>query len=143
MDCGTDLLCVPQRGGDWFDGGEWHRFHRLTWTPTEAYVSFRWNTLYYGVTTCNRLIFQFQSLKDVDTKAAVAELRALRALYYLWLVDVYGNVPIVDRFDVPADYKPATNTRLEVYNFIETELLAAMPDLSKETGLLFYGRINY
>jgi starch-binding outer membrane protein, SusD/RagB family len=143
QDCGTDLLCVPQRGGDWFDGGEWHRYHRLTWTPTEAYVSYRWNTLFYGVTTCNRLIFQFQGLKEIDTRAAVAELRALRALYYLWLVDIYGNVPIVDRFDVPADFKPVTNTRLEVYNFIETELTAAMPDLSKETGLLFYGRINY
>jgi hypothetical protein len=49
----------------------------------------------------------------------------------------------VDEFDVPADYKPPTNTRAEVYNFIETELTESMPFLSKETGLSYYGRVNY
>jgi len=141
FDCGTDITCVPQRGGDWFDGGEWHRWHRHTWTASEGYVQRWWNVLYYGVNTCNRLLLQFEPLEDVEP--AIAELRALRALYYYWLIDIFGNVPIQDRFDVPADYKPANNTRLEVYNFIETELLEVMDDLSKETGLLYYGRINY
>lgn len=143
LDCGTDLTVVPQRGGDWFDGGEWHRFHRHTWTSSEAYVLYWWNTIYYGINTCNRLILQFEPLDTATSKPAIAELRALRALYYYWLIDIYGNVPIQERFDVPADYKPSTNTRLEVYNFIESELLAVMPELSKETGVLYYGRINY
>ena len=143
IDAGTDLLCVPQRGGDWFDGGEWHRFHRLTWTPSEAYVERWWNVIYSGVNTCNLLILQFEALTDVDTKPAISELRALRALYYYWLVDLYGNVPIVDRFDVPADFKPSTSSRQDVFNFVESELLDVMGDLSKETGLQYYGRINY
>lgn len=143
MDCGTDLMAVPQRGGDWFDGGEWHRWHRHTWTATEGYVQRWWNIIYYGVTTCNRLILQFESLEGVDTEAAVSELRALRALYYWWLVDLYGNVPIVDRFDVPEDFKPSTSDRADVYQFIETELLEVMPILSKETGLGYFGRMNY
>ena len=142
IDCGTDLLCVPQRGGDWQDGGEWHRFHRLTWTPTESYVARWWNTIYYGVLTCNQLIFQFESLEDIDATSAIAELRALRALYYYWLIDLYGNVPIETKFDVPPDYRPSTNSREEVFNFIESELLEVMPDLSTETGLSFYGRVN-
>ncbi|MCK5343501.1 MAG: RagB/SusD family nutrient uptake outer membrane protein, partial [Candidatus Heimdallarchaeota archaeon] len=33
--------------------------------------------------------------------------------------------------------------RQEVYNFIESELLEVKNDLSKETGLSYYGRINY
>jgi len=143
MDCGTDMCVVPQRGGDWFDGGEWIRWHRLTFTSSEAYVARWWNILYYGINTTNRLIYQFENLKDVDTKPAIAELRALRALYYYWLVDLYGNVPIIDKFDVPADYKPANNTRQEVYDFIESELKSVMGDLSKQTGLPMYGRINY
>ena len=143
MDCGTDELVVPQRGGDWYDGGEWIRLHRLEYSPTENYFNHWWNNIYSGINTCNQLIDQFTSLTDVNTESAVAELRALRALYYYWLVDKFGNVPIVDKFDVPSDYKPATNTRQEVYDFIEKELLESMPDLSKETGLLFYGRVNY
>jgi len=143
IDAGTDLLVVPQRGGDWFDGGEWQRLHKLTWTSSESYVARWWNIIFSGVNTCNRLIFQFESLENLDVTPAVSELRALRALYYYWLLDLYGNVPIQTKFDVPADYKPATNSRKEVYAFVENELQEAMPYLSKETGLAMYGRINY
>ncbi len=143
MDAGTDLLCVPQRGGDWFDGGEWHRWHRLTLATTETYVERWWNILYYGVNTCNRLIFQFESIEDIDTRPAIAELRALRALYYWSPIDIYGNVPIMTDFDVPADFKPVTDDRIDVYEFIEEELLAVKNDLSKETGLAYFGRMNY
>ena len=45
MDAGTDLCVVPQRGGDWYDGGEWIRYHRHEWTPQEAYISRWWNIL--------------------------------------------------------------------------------------------------
>ncbi|MFK5855620.1 MAG: RagB/SusD family nutrient uptake outer membrane protein [Bacteroidota bacterium] len=142
-EAGTDLLVVPQRGGDWYDGGEWIRYHRHEWTPSETYVGRWWNVLYYGINTCNRLIFTFEALEGVDTAPAIAELRGLRALYYWWLIDIYGNVPIVDKFDVPVDYRPETSSRVVVYDFIEAELLEVMPNLSKETGLEFYGRINY
>ena len=143
MDAGTDILVVPQRGGDWYDGGEWHRWHRLTFTPDEGYVSRWWNTIFFGVNTCNRLIFQFESLEDIDATPAIAELRALRALYYYWLIDLYGNVPISTEFDVPADFKPETRSRKEVFDFIESELLDVMPFLVKETGLAYFGRMNY
>lgn len=142
-DAGTDLLVVPQRGGDWYDGGEWIRYHRHEWTPTDGSIGRWWNMLYYGVNTCNRLIFTFEALEDVDTAPAIAELRGLRALYYWWLVDLYGNVPISDKFDVPADFKPTTASRQEVYDFIESELLEVMPDLSRSTGLDYFGRVNY
>lgn len=143
IEAGTDLVCVPQRGGDWLDGGEWHRWHRHTWTPSEGYVARWWNILYFGVNTCNRLIFTFENLEDVETEGAISELRALRALYYYWLVDLYGNVPIITQFDVPVNYKPETNSRQEVYDFIESELLEVKDKLSKETGLNMYGRVNY
>jgi hypothetical protein len=143
IEAGTDFACVPQRGGDWADGGEWQRWHALTWTPEEAYISRWWNTIYYGISTCNRLIYQFELIEGIDSEPAINELRALRALYYYWLVDLYGNVPIQTEFDVPADYKPATNSRQEVYTFIETELIDVMPTLSKETGLPYFGRMTY
>jgi starch-binding outer membrane protein, SusD/RagB family len=142
-ECGTDILCVPQRGGDWLDGGEWHRLHRHTWTSDDSYCNHWWQNIYgNGITNCNKLIFQFENQGEgVDFTPAISELRALRALYYYWLIDLYGNVPIVDRIDGPT--KPATNSRKEVYDFIEKELTESMPYLSKETGLPMYGRINY
>jgi len=143
IDAGTDLLVVPQRGGDWFDGGEWHRWHRHSWTASDGYVERWWNIIYFGINTCNRLLLEFESLEGVDTGPAIAELRALRALYHYWLVDLYGNVPITDRFDVPEGYFPEKDDRIDVYNFIESELLDVKDQLSKETGLAYYGRVNY
>jgi hypothetical protein len=143
MECGTDILVVPQRGGDWYDGGEWHRWHRHEWQATEGYLSHWWNNIFNGVSTCNRLIKEFESLKDVDVSPAIAELRGLRALYYYWLIDIFGNVPIQSSFDDPSGGKPPTKTRGEVYDFIISELNEILPDLSKETGLQYYGRVNY
>jgi hypothetical protein len=142
-EAGTDLVVVPQRGGDWFDGGEWHRYHRQTWKAEEGYISFWWNICYGGINKCNQLIDQFKLVEGETAPLAIAELRGLRALYYYWLIDLYGNVPIVDRFDYPADYKPLTNSRAEVFAFIEKELKESMPLLSKEAGMPMYGRINY
>lgn len=144
IDAGTDMMVVPQRGGDWLDGGEWHRFHWQTWTPSEGYVSRWWTTIFNGINTCNLLIYQFEAQNTPETTApAVSELRALRALYYYWLVDLYGNVPIVTDFPVAADFKPETRPRNEVYSFIESELMEVMPDLSKQTGLPYFGRMTY
>jgi hypothetical protein len=143
MDVGTDLLCVPQRGGDWFDGGEWHRFHRQTWTPKEGYIDRWWNICFRGVNLCNQLIFTFKNIDSPDVPKAIAELRAFRALYYYWLVDIYGNVPILDTYDVPAGFLPSTSSRAKVYEFIEKELLEVKDLLSKETGLATYGRVNH
>jgi len=142
MDCGTDLLAVPQRHGDWFDGGEWHRWHRNTLTPSESYVKHWWNLCFEGVTACNRLIPVFTELGTEDGLAAAAELRAFRAVYYYWLIDLFGNVPIVDSFDESVDFV-ANNTRKEVYDFIEQEFLEVRDQLSKETGLATYGRVTY
>ena len=142
-DCGTDLLVVPQRGGDWFDGGEWIRYHRLEWTPSENYVEFWWNLMYKGINLCNSLIFQFEAVGTEEANIAISELRAFRALYYYWLLDVFGNVPLVTKFDVPVDFSPTTNTRKEVYDFVESELMASLPDLLKEHSTATYGRITY
>ena len=154
MDCGTDMMVVPQRGGDWFDGGEWHRWHRHSIEPRDNYTNHWWNNCYAGINLCNQLIFQFEAIKDeVETaEQAIVELRAYRALYYYWLVDLFGNVPIVTDFDVPADFAPSTAPREEVFEFIERELTEAIAAVDEETGdpllstsadLSDYGRVNY
>src|SRR5690606_28485646 len=62
---------------------------------------------------------------------------------YWWLMDLYGRVPIVDRFDVPADFAPPNNERVEVFNFVESEILDNIDNLSKANDASTYGRMNY
>jgi hypothetical protein len=142
-DCGTDLLCVPQRRGDWYDGGEWIRYHRLTWNSNEKYIYATWLALYNGIDTCNKMISIFEEMPSKKVLSSIAELRALRAFYYLQLVDLFGNVPLVIKSYNSESNLPKATSRDSIYLFIEKELNEVIPALSKKTGSEFYGRINY
>jgi hypothetical protein len=145
----SDEAMIPQRGGDWFDGGQWLRAHRHEYDSNDEGIGNAWNSLFGGVNTCNRLIFQFNDLiakgavSESLAKPFLAELKVLRALWYLWLLDSFGNVPIVDRFDVAADFKPATAPRATVFAFVEKELLENVPLLTKAVGSATYARVHY
>ncbi|MFA6403439.1 MAG: RagB/SusD family nutrient uptake outer membrane protein [Salinivirgaceae bacterium] len=141
-DCGTDLLCVPQRGGDWEDGGEWHRYHRLTWTPNEGYISRSYDLNYLGINAINKLIAGLETIETDAIKIAIAELRGLRAYHYLNLIDQFGNVVINKKFPLEVEF-PKNTPRDSVFLFIETELKEAMPLLAKKSGSEYYGRITY
>lgn len=137
----SDEMVVPTRGPDWGDGGHWVRLHQQLWTAEDPTVSNTWNFLFGGVNSCNRLIFQFEELQNPLTDPFISELRGLRAIYYMWLLDLYGNVPIVTSF-ADSDPNPPTNSRAEVYQFVETELRSALADVSQDVSGETYGRVN-
>lgn len=142
--CTADEVAIVGRtGGDWAGDGQDQQMTDRKWIANNRFFSGTWNSFFAQVNNCNRLIYQLEKLDAEKYKSYVAEIKTLRALWYLWLIDEWGNVPIVDKFDVPADYLPKTNTRLEVYNFIEKELIAVLPSLSKENNSNTYGRATY
>lgn len=146
----TDEIQIPARGQDWFENGFWFRVNTHTWTPEE--FNGAWTFMFSGVNAANRLIFQFQSAVEAGAAEPsladpiISELQALRAFYYLNLLDVYGNVPIITSFeDAPenpnqpsADFQQG---RQEVFNFVEQELLNSIPLLNEDVGST-YGRMN-
>lgn len=139
----TDEIVVPTRGPDWGDGGHWVRLKLHTYVPSDPTMLGTWDFLFKGVNTCNRVLSILEPLGTPSSQKFVSELKALRAIYYYWLLDLYGNVPIST--DFTKTDPPPNNTRKEVYEFVEKELLAAMPDL-QQTGPndnSTYGRVNY
>ena len=144
----TDEMVVPTRGQDWDDGGNWRRLHLHSWTREDYQMANGWDFGFSGVNTTNRLIYQFQTLVEsgqVEQAAAdvfIAELETVRGFFYWQLIDLFGNVPLVTDF-ATADAAPQTKPRLEVYNFIITNLEAAVPKLSKEVDGTTYGRMNF
>lgn len=116
----TDELIVPTRGGDWFDNGDWLAYSRHTWTPQHGPINGMWGFIFGNIAQVNQLIPVVSA-----NKAAVDELRAIRAFYYFMAIDAFGNVPIV----TDATSSGATKTRAEVYAFIESELTSAIPSL--------------
>ena len=138
---------VPTRGGDWFDNGAWIELHRQGWTPNSVTglreISNIWNQQYAGVARTNIVLEALANVTLPDGAAVKAEMRALRALYYMQLMDVYGGVPIATDTKVE---ERAAKTRAEVFTFVETELKAARTDLPKtwanQQGRLTKGAVD-
>ena len=129
----SDEMAITQKGPDWEDGGQWIRMHRHQYTPNEESINNAWGYCYGAIGQVNTLLRQFG-----ESEGLSAELRTLRALVYLWLIDAYGNVPIIlETDDNPA---PPTNSRQEVFSFIESEVTASLPFLAQERT---YTRVNY
>ncbi|MFT6135793.1 MAG: hypothetical protein ACJAZM_002294 [Cyclobacteriaceae bacterium] len=126
----TDEVVITQKGGDWFDGGIWLNMHKHDFRDTNPGLTNAWNNLYGGVTQCNDLIAAGGLSAD-----QTAQLRAVRAFFFLRLIDMFGNVKLTTVNGVDQ----AQATRAEAFAFIESEVLAAIPDLG--VGRV-YGRFN-
>lgn len=142
----ADQHLIPARPSGWVDGGVYRRTHEHKWTTDDDIVVNAWNRTFAGVTNCNRVIFQIESnaipVPEADKAALIAEMKILRASYYWVLCDFFGNVPIVDKFDVPEGYLPKQNTRKEVYDFIIKEVNDNISKVSALRNQKTYGKFN-
>lgn len=141
----TDEAIIPARDGNFDDGGQYRQMHYHTWTIDHPYVTGIWQWGFGGINNCNRLINLTTSstASEAGKAASIAEIKAMRALYYFFMMDVYGNVPIIT--DFPVNGLPATQSRDKIFQFIETELQGIVQQLpsktnSNATNTLQYGR---
>lgn len=139
----SDELVVPTRGPDWFDNGAWQQMAKHEWTPVSpGQINGSWEWAYRVVAGANTNLQALESSTlEIDGKdAIIAEVRMLRAFAYFWLLDMYGNVSIITE-DSPAGNLPQ-NTRQELYNFVESEIIAAVPNLREEVSRATYSRFT-
>jgi hypothetical protein len=139
----TDEAILPARDGNFDDGGQYRQMHYHTWNYDHPYVTGIWQWAFGGINNCNRLItLTTQSKADTVTKAAnLAEVRAMRALYYFFVMDLYGNAPLITNF--PVATLPSTQSRASIFKFIETELLSIAQTLPSKTSSLATNTLQY
>ncbi len=139
----TDEIIVPTRGSDWYDNGKWLELHRQTWSPTSAAgsdnINSAWSNLWSGVAKANAVITALKPNQVPNQAAIEGELRALRAFYYIALMDLFGPVPIVTTTEIK---ERPQNTRKEVLDFVEKELIAARPGLPAKWDASNWGRVT-
>lgn len=125
----SDEATIPTRGTDWYDGGRYQDVQRHLWKADNGMILSAWRYCYAGISKVNSIIYQVdKSGLTAEAKEPIyAELKAIRAYYYYQLLDMFGNVPIVVNFEDQS--LPTNSTRREVYDFVETELLNALPHL--------------
>ena len=139
-ECCSDEACIPTRiGGDWDDQGRYRQAKYHTWNAANLMIVSSWRYHFIGIGKVNQVIYAIDhaTMADEAKTKIKAELRGVRAYYYLRLLDLFGNVPIVT--DFANTELPANSSRADVYAFVESELKAIMPDLS---GNIIYGRIT-
>ena len=145
----ADEAVLPTRGADWYDGGLWVNLYQHQWTSTNDLVKGSWDYLYRVVGKCNQSIdkMQFyldQDIENVYLKEYIAEVRALRAMYYYYLLDNFARVPIVTSSSTEiSEVKQAE--RSEVFNFVKTELQEALPLLKSAKSAVpgeYYGHMT-
>lgn len=139
----TDEIIVPTRGSDWYDGGEWQQLWLHTWNAQSGHVNDAWNDLYGGIGKINFTLSIVDNLQTKpDNLANIdAELKTLRAYYYLLAMDMYGNVPLVTNFNTNPD-SVTNSSRQDVYKFIESELKANIDLLPENVDGSTYGRMT-
>ncbi len=139
-----DISIVPTRvGGAWYDEGIFQRLHMHTWMIGDSQFDRWWGLLFTGVNNCNRVLYQIESFNVAlaNKDAMVAEIRLMRALWYQYLFEYFGNVPIVDRYDTPDGWLPETADRKDIFDFIEKEILENMDKVTDDKKVS-YGKMN-
>lgn len=145
----ADEAILPTRGGDWDDGGLWRDLFQHNWGVNNGLIISTWDYLYGVIMQCNQSIDKLISLKEADPSNEYfdiyqAEVRALRAMYYYYLIDMFARVPIVESSKTQmADVEQSE--RSEVFAFIKKELEESTPLLveakSADNGE-YYGRMT-
>lgn len=127
-------------------------FQNLNYNTTSFYVDTWWQNLYKGIGACNQAIEQLplinaSGLTDEAKTNLLAEAHTMRALYYFFLVRMYGAVPAIT--EVPKEVSglnlPRTAAKDIYDNIIIPDLLLAEQstlDWKDSKGLVSMGFVK-
>lgn len=137
--CSSDEAILPAYGGNWYDGGKYVELHLHTWTKDNAWLNSAYAYASNLIGLCNQTIYILKDAPAGSVKnRSVAQVRAMRALGYWMLMDMYGNVPLDTAY---GDTQLKTNaTRSQVFSYVEGELKNVLSDLPTTVGASTYGK---
>lgn len=144
----TDEAIIPIRGGNWYDGGLWKNMYDHTWTATDTDLYNVWKYLYKVIVLSTKsleTIDQHKSLLNEQQRDEYkAEVRAVRAMFYYYAMDMFGRIPVLESSaQKTADIRQSN--RSNVFKYIVKELQTVAPLLPNEHSNLqgnYYGRVT-
>ena len=144
----TDEAIIPIRGGNWYDGGLWENMYNHTWTATDTDLYNVWKYLYKVIVLSTKSLETIEKHKALLTEQQrvdyAAEVRAVRAMYYYYAMDMFGRIPILQSStQKTADIRQSN--RSDVFWYVVKELQDVAPLLANEHSNLqgnYYGRVT-
>lgn len=124
---------------------------RNTWNSSNQIILGMFSRAMVGVAICNEFLRQTtpdklsgRGVTDAALLADIAtfreEARVIRAMYYYNMMDMFGKAPFYDESSALNSQGPEMS-RAELFDFIEGELNAVMPNL-KPARTNEYGRVD-
>jgi starch-binding outer membrane protein, SusD/RagB family len=108
-----------------------------SWSEQNPYNQLLYQRIFINIAYCNEYIREVSSRVDAlpadlknDVEMYIREARFLRALFYYYAMDLWGNVPFVTEKDAIGAFLPRQTSRTELFQYIEKELLEIAPALS-------------
>jgi len=140
----ADMAVTPtRRGGDWWDGGVHMELGMHSWTPSySGPIPSSWNNITSGITTCNR-VYAIIEVADMDADLktrTLAEIRGVRAFWYMLMIDMFGGGPLAT--DFKDTEPPGMTSRADLFKFVINELNAIKDVVRSDVSSSSYGKFT-
>lgn len=110
---------------------------------TDGNVANIWRALYFGIYRTSRFLEQIYQKPEIETLSAeardnyIAQAKALRAIYYFYLVTIFNEPVFYNETSIPQDLlaDQANGKAEQFWDQLEKDLTEAIPDLTTKTNL--------
>jgi hypothetical protein len=117
-------------------------FNRMTMLTTNGHLDATYGDLFRGVYFANLAMERIPNVVNTDPNASqalidlrIAELKFIRAINYMYLIHIFGAVPLIDHVLSPSEYQMGRSTFKDLFDFMEKDLLDAIPILPEKIQL--------
>lgn len=139
----SDECVIPAReDGEWWDNGRWDEINQHNVSSANKINRQAWEFVFGGITACNEVLYETEiSPYSFEGKDKImAEIKILRALFYYWGMDVWGDIPFA--IDFTDKNLPQKKSRAFIFDFVETEIKNNLSYLDETPSTDNYGRVT-
>jgi len=123
----------------WGDDGLDQLTTASNWDENNKFFRYLYNRIYYTVPQANNLLSVLGNVDVNSEEQIVGEVRFIRSLAYYYLIDAFGRGVLATEENLGASAPLPESSRTELFNFVESELLAIESSLPDSNT---YGRAN-
>tara|TARA_R110002073_G_scaffold40547_5_gene115136 strand:+ start:263428 stop:264981 length:1554 start_codon:yes stop_codon:yes gene_type:complete len=134
----------------WGDDGLDQLTTTSNWDENNKFFRYLYNRIYYTIPQANNLLAVLSNVDVANKEQIISEVRFIRSLAYYYLIDAFGKGVLVTEENIGASAPLPESTRTELFNFVESELLAiksTLPDINsygratKSAGRMLLGKL--
>ncbi|WP_108821093.1 RagB/SusD family nutrient uptake outer membrane protein [Dysgonomonas sp. Marseille-P4361] len=148
QELGTDEICLPTRGSDWYNGAVFQNFHHHKYSDDMTAIKDGWSNYAMGVALAwdaledlENVNFDALGFAEGTRESMLNQQKALVASFYLDGLDFFGGVPL---YSTTQEEVKGRSSAQETFDYIEQLFNEAIPNLpiKADLGKAENGSIN-